>query len=115
MKSFLTTAAVALALSSAHAVMAADSPAAITGRWDAALTDNGPPIPFRLDISGSGAKLQGTFYDGFHPYDAATSVTFTVTVFLVARSFSVSLPFAASMVVINPARFLNEPLTISSA
>jgi thiol-disulfide isomerase/thioredoxin len=76
MKSFLATAAVALALSSAHAVIAADSPAAITGRWDAALTDNGPPIPFRLDIAGSGAKLQGTFYDGFHPYDASTSVTF---------------------------------------
>jgi thiol-disulfide isomerase/thioredoxin len=76
-KSFLVTAAAALALSSAHAVLAADSAAtSVTGRWDAALTDNGPPIAFRLDISGSASKLQGTFYDGFHPYDAATSVTF---------------------------------------
>jgi thiol-disulfide isomerase/thioredoxin len=76
-KSFWVSAAVALALSSAHVVLAADSTAtSVTGRWDAALTDNGPPIPFRLDISGSGAKLQGTFYDGFHPYDATTSVTF---------------------------------------
>jgi len=77
MKSLVATAAVALALSSAHAVLAADADArSVTGRWDAALTDNGPPVPFRLDIAGSGTNLQGTFYDGFHPYDAATSVTF---------------------------------------
>ena len=53
-----------------------DEPAAIDGRWDAALVNNGPDVPFRLDISGSGATLKGTFYDGFHPYDATTSVTF---------------------------------------
>jgi len=75
MKSFLTTAAAALALSSAHAALAADE-SAITGRWDGALVDNGPPVAFRLDISGSGDRLAGTFYDGFHPYDAATSLTF---------------------------------------
>ena len=77
MKSSLAAAAVALALSSAHAALAADpSTAAITGRWDAALIDNGPAVPFRLDIAGSGGKLEGTFYDGFHPYDATTSITF---------------------------------------
>jgi thiol-disulfide isomerase/thioredoxin len=75
MKSILVTAAVALTLSSAHAALAADV-SAITGRWDAALVDNGPPVPFRLDISASAGKLAGTFYDGFHPYDATTSVTF---------------------------------------
>jgi thiol-disulfide isomerase/thioredoxin len=48
----------------------------IDGRWDAALIDNGPEVPFRLDISGSGPTLKGTFYDGFHPYDATTSATF---------------------------------------
>ena len=48
----------------------------ITGRWDAALLNNGPPVPFRLDISGSGPTLRGTFYDGFKPYDASTSATF---------------------------------------
>ncbi len=77
MKSLLATAAVAVALSSAHAALAADpSDAAITGRWDAALVDNGPAIPFRLDIADSGNNLKGTFYDGFHPYDATTSITF---------------------------------------
>lgn len=76
MKTFLTTAAVALALSSVHAGFAADSSADIAGRWDAALTDNGPAIPFRLDITGSGDRLKGTFYDGFHPYDASTSASF---------------------------------------
>ena len=42
-------------------------------------------------------------------------VTVTVIVFFVVRSFSVSVPFAASMVVISPARFLNDPLTTTSA
>jgi thiol-disulfide isomerase/thioredoxin len=51
-------------------------PDAVTGRWDAALVDNGPAVPFRLDISGAGSTLTGTFYDGFHPYDATTSATF---------------------------------------
>jgi thiol-disulfide isomerase/thioredoxin len=77
MKSFLATAAVALTLSSAHSVLAADvSAGTLTGRWDAALVDNGPPVAFRLDISGSDDKLAGIFYDGFHPYDATTSGTF---------------------------------------
>ena len=48
----------------------------IDGRWDAALLNNGPAVPFRLDISGTGPTLKGTFYDGFHPYDATTSATF---------------------------------------
>jgi thiol-disulfide isomerase/thioredoxin len=51
-------------------------PSAITGRWDAALLNNGPDIPFRLDISGAGSTLKGTFYDGFKPYDATTSASF---------------------------------------
>ena len=52
------------------------SPAAIDGRWDASLTNHGNVIPFRLDISGSGPSLKGTFYDGFAPYDGTTSATF---------------------------------------
>jgi thiol-disulfide isomerase/thioredoxin len=48
----------------------------IGGRWDAALINNGPDIPFRLDISGAGPSLKGTFYDGFRPYDATTSASF---------------------------------------
>jgi thiol-disulfide isomerase/thioredoxin len=48
----------------------------IAGRWDAALVNNGPDIPFRLDISGAGPTLKGTFYDGFKPYDATTRASF---------------------------------------
>src|SRR5271156_3264478 len=42
----------------------ADSAASIDGRWDATLTVNGTAIPFRLDISGDGATLKGTLYNG---------------------------------------------------
>jgi len=42
----------------------ADSAAAVDGRWDATLTVNGAVIPFRLDISGEGATLKGTLYNG---------------------------------------------------
>ena len=52
------------------------TPATINGRWDAVLTRNGTEIPFRLDIKGSGADLEGVFYDGFKPYDGTTSASF---------------------------------------
>jgi thiol-disulfide isomerase/thioredoxin len=55
---------------------AADSAEILDGRWDASLLNNGPAVPFRLDISGSGPTLKGTFYDGFRPYDATTSASF---------------------------------------
>lgn len=58
------------------ALAATGGPEAVDGRWDAALIDNGPAVPFRLDISGAGPTLKGTFYDGFHPYDSTTSATF---------------------------------------
>jgi thiol-disulfide isomerase/thioredoxin len=45
-------------------VVWADSAASIDGRWDASLTVNGAAIPFRLDISGDGATLKGTLYNG---------------------------------------------------
>jgi thiol-disulfide isomerase/thioredoxin len=53
-----------------------DTPASVDGRWDASLINNGTVIPFRLDISGSGPTVKGTFYDGFKPYDGTTSGTF---------------------------------------
>jgi thiol-disulfide isomerase/thioredoxin len=55
---------------------AADSADAVDGRWDASLLNNGPAVPFRLDISGAGPTLKATFYDGFRPYDATTSASF---------------------------------------
>jgi thiol-disulfide isomerase/thioredoxin len=48
----------------------------IDGRWDAVLNNHGTQIPFRIDISGSGPSLKGTFYDGFKPYDGTTSASF---------------------------------------
>ena len=77
MKSLVTAAAVAAILSGASAV-AADA-GSIDGRWDAVLTSpngGGTPIPFRVDLSGSGSNLKGTLYDGFHPYDGTTSASF---------------------------------------
>jgi thiol-disulfide isomerase/thioredoxin len=62
-----------LSLVAASPAMAAD---ALAGRWDATLVDNGPDVPFRLDISGSGASLKGIFYDGFTPYETTTSARF---------------------------------------
>ena len=48
----------------------------IDGRWDAVLTSQGQPIPFRLDIAGDGATLKGIFYDGSRPNDGTSSATF---------------------------------------
>jgi thiol-disulfide isomerase/thioredoxin len=62
-------------IATASAKEATSSPS-IAGRWDAALLNNGPDIAFRLDISGAGPTLKGTFYDGFRPYDATTSASF---------------------------------------
>src|SRR6202008_2890235 len=62
---------------SSGAALGGDTSAgAINGRWDAVLTRNGAEIPFRLDIKGSGADLQGVLYDGFKPYDGTTSASF---------------------------------------
>ena len=36
----------------------------LEGRWDATLTVKATVIPFRLDISGSGANFKGTLYNG---------------------------------------------------
>jgi thiol-disulfide isomerase/thioredoxin len=75
MKTLLSIAAITAALAGSSAAFAADA-AAVNGRWDAVLTRNGTEIPFRLDIKGSGADLQGVFYDGFKPYDGTTAASF---------------------------------------
>jgi thiol-disulfide isomerase/thioredoxin len=77
MKTLVAAAGLAAVVSVFGAACAAErSDAAVDGRWDAALINNGPAVPFRLDIAGAGPTLKGTFYDGFTPYDATTSVTF---------------------------------------
>ena len=57
MKALVNVASVAALLASGAAALAGDK---IQGQWDAQLTHNGINIPFRLDISGSGATLKGT-------------------------------------------------------
>jgi hypothetical protein len=77
MKTLVATAGLSAFVSMFGATSAAEpSDAVIDGRWDAALINNGPAVPFRLDISGAGPTLKGTFYDGFKPYDATSSATF---------------------------------------
>jgi len=68
-----TLAAFGVSVAVAQSTIASES---IDGRWDASLDNHGTQIPFRLDISGSGPSLKGTFYDGFNPYDGTTSATF---------------------------------------
>jgi peroxiredoxin len=75
MKTLLKSAALAAILASAGAASAQEA-APVSGRWDAVLTRNGVDIPFRLDIRGEGATLEGVFYDGWTPYDSTTSATF---------------------------------------
>src|SRR5206468_2211117 len=59
------------------ATHASPSSAALDGRWDATLIQpSGIVVPFRLDISGSGANLKGTFYNGFEPYEQTTQASF---------------------------------------
>lgn len=73
------TSLVVLLSSFGLAIASAQSPNAasqLDGRWDASLNSHGTVIPFRLDISGSGPTLKGTFYNGFQPYDGTTSASF---------------------------------------
>jgi thiol-disulfide isomerase/thioredoxin len=63
----------AAAIASAHS---ADTAQNLDGRWDASLVNNGPAVPFRLDISGSGPTLKATFYDGFEPYETTTDASY---------------------------------------
>ncbi|MEJ0035823.1 MAG: TlpA disulfide reductase family protein [Gammaproteobacteria bacterium] len=79
MKTLLRTTTLAILVGGALPVAfgaSGASPDAISGRWDAVLLDNGPPVAFRLDISGTDSSLKGTFYDGFQPYETTTNATF---------------------------------------
>jgi hypothetical protein len=63
MRSFIRQYSLAAALLSLGTTAAfADNP--IDGRWDANLQTDKATIPFRLDISGDGATLKGTLYNG---------------------------------------------------
>jgi peroxiredoxin len=77
MKSYSTRIAglAAIAVSFATAGFAADAHA-LEGRWDATLTTKTGVVPFRLDISGEGATLKGTLYNGWDPFETTTGAKF---------------------------------------
>jgi thiol-disulfide isomerase/thioredoxin len=54
---------------------AADA-SSLEGRWDATLTTKTGVVPFRLDISGNGATLKGTLYNGWDPFETTTGAKF---------------------------------------
>src|SRR5229473_8280656 len=67
----LVAALLALVLSPSRA--GAQSPASLAGLWDATVTvTGGLEIPFRLEISGSGSSIKGSFFNGD---DKVTSTT----------------------------------------
>ncbi len=79
MQKIIRGAGLAIALAGGTASVQAAAPATVNplaGRWDAALTNNGPDVPFRLDIAGKGGQLKGVFYDGFKPYETTTSASY---------------------------------------
>jgi thiol-disulfide isomerase/thioredoxin len=73
MRTLSTLAGLAVLVASSAAALAGDS---LAGRWDAQLVRGDSVVPFRLDISGTGASLKGTLYDGFRPYEDTTSASF---------------------------------------
>jgi thiol-disulfide isomerase/thioredoxin len=73
MRTFVKIAGLAVLACGSAAALAADN---VQGRWDAQLVRGDNIIPFRLDISGSGATLKGTLYDGFRPYEDTTTASF---------------------------------------
>ena len=48
----------------------------LEGRWDAKLIQKSTAIPFRLDISGEGANLKATLYDGWKANETTTAAKF---------------------------------------
>ena len=76
LKSLLKSAALASVLAAGGASAASQNALPVDGAWDAHLVRGNSDIPFRLDISGAGPTLKGTFYDGFSPYDGTTGASF---------------------------------------
>ena len=60
----LVIAAALLIASSALAPARAAEPPAINGLWDATVVANGAEVPFRFEIVGAGAGIQGFFFEG---------------------------------------------------
>src|ERR1035438_3896370 len=67
---------VAAAVVSLSAAAFAQDAKSLNGRWDATLTTKTGVVPFRLDISGDGASLKGTLYNGWDPFETTTGAKF---------------------------------------
>jgi thiol-disulfide isomerase/thioredoxin len=73
---FGATAAFVTAAAAFSTTAFAQDAKSLDGRWDATLTTKTGAVPFRLDISGSGSDLKGTFYNGWDPFETTTSARF---------------------------------------
>lgn len=65
-----------LSFAALAAASAAYGQQTLDGRWDATLTTKTGVVPFRLDISGEGATLKGTLYNGWDPFETTTGASF---------------------------------------
>src|SRR5580658_1943601 len=70
----LRSLAVSLLLVSGPLIFSAGAQS-LAGEWDATVKANGVDVPCRFKITGDGASLQGTFFNGEEPYPS-TSATF---------------------------------------
>jgi len=68
--------AVAVSFGADIAAYAQTDAKSLAGRWDATLTTKTGVVPFRLDISGEGATLKGTLYNGWDPFETTTGAKF---------------------------------------
>src|SRR5580658_3531804 len=76
MKGYTTRILGFAAVASLGAISFAADSKSIAGRWDATLTTKTGVVPFRLDISGEGATLKGTLYNGWDPFETTTGARF---------------------------------------
>ncbi len=56
--------AILFALVFSASAVQAQQPPSVAGLWDAAVVVNGLEIPFRFEIAGSGAAINGSFFNG---------------------------------------------------
>jgi peroxiredoxin len=62
----------ALLLAGAAFAVAQTTPQTIAGRWDATIQINGVATPFPLDITGSGANVTASFFNGEERYPSTS-------------------------------------------
>src|SRR5580658_3318284 len=76
MKGYTTRILGFAAVASLGAISFAADSKSLEGRWDATLVTKTGVVPFRLDISGEGATLKGTLFNGWDPFETTTGAKF---------------------------------------